>query len=237
MEGREMRYLGSGVLLTLLLQACVAVEGPAPVASSPVPDRIPARQAVANFEAVVASVEPVAERVCRERVRDRNCDFEIVIDARAGQPPNAFQTLDDRGRPVIGFTVALIAEARNRDELAFILGHEAAHHIAGHIPQTQRRALEGALIGTVLASLGGLDAQGVDTAQRIGAGIGARRYAKDFELQADRLGTIIAARAGFDPVRGAAFFARIPDPGDRFLGTHPPNADRIETVRRTAAGL
>ena len=57
------------------------------------------------------------------------------------------------------------------------------------------------------------------------------------ELEADALGTIIAHEAGFDPLRGAAFFERIPDPGNQFLGTHPPNAARIETVRRVAASL
>ncbi len=67
--------------------------------------------------------------------------------------------------------------------------------------------------------------------------VGARRYAKDYELEADALGTVLAWEAGFDPERGAAFFARIPDPGNRFLGTHPPNAQRIDTVRRTLASL
>jgi Zn-dependent protease with chaperone function len=38
-------------------------------------------------------------------------------------------------------------------------------------------------------------------------------------------------------VRGAEYFNRVPDPGNRFLGTHPPNADRIRVVRQTAAGL
>lgn len=54
-----------------------------------------------------------------------------------------------------------------------------------------------------------------------------------------KIGVLIAclALAGYDPLRGAAFFVRIPDPGDQFLGTHPRNAQRIETVRRTAAAL
>ena len=51
------------------------------------------------------------------------------------------------------------------------------------------------------------------------------------------MGTRIAAAAGFDPLRGSEFFFRIPDPGDRFLGTHPPNAERLRTVQRVAAGL
>ena len=67
-------------------------------------------------------------------------------------------------------------------------------------------------------------AAGVDEATKLGAQVGARSYSKDFELEADALGTVITHRAGFSPLKGAAFFTRIPDPGDRFLGTHPPNA-------------
>jgi len=77
----------------------------------------------------------------------------------------------------------------------------------------------------------------VRSAQELGAAVGARTYSKEFELEADRLGTIITKRAGYDPLRGAEFFTRIPDPGNRFLGTHPPNAQRIQTVRETAARL
>ena len=72
--------------------------------------------------------------------------------------------------------------------------------------------------------------------QRIGAGIGARTYSKEFELEADRLGALVAIRAGYNAVRGAAFFARLPDPGDQFLGSHPPNEARIEMVRRVSLG-
>jgi predicted Zn-dependent protease len=182
-------------------------------------------------------VEPVAERECRARTSGVNCDFNIAVDDRPDQPANAYQTLDKQGRPVIFFTLGLIADARNADELAFVLGHEAAHHIAGHINRQQQNAVAGAVIFAGLATLSGGSAEAVQNAQRLGAEVGARRYSKDFELEADALGTIITARAGYDPLRGAEFFTRIPDPGDKFLGTHPPNAARIEVVRRTVAGL
>lgn len=182
-------------------------------------------------------VEPVAERECRARTSRVNCDFRIVVDDRPEQPPNAFQTIDQSGRPIIAFTLQLIADARNKDELAFVLGHEASHHIAGHIDRQQQNAVAGAVIAGSLAVLLGGDTDIVQEAQQRGAQVGARTYSKEFELEADALGTIIAARAGYDPVRGAEFFTRIPDPGNRFLGTHPPNAQRIATVRRVAAGL
>ncbi|MGR3838426.1 MAG: M48 family metalloprotease, partial [Cognatishimia sp.] len=56
-------------------------------------------------------------------------------------------------------------------------------------------------------------------------------------LEADGLGAILTERAGYDAINGARFFTRLPDPGNRFLGTHPPNAQRIEVVQTTVAGL
>ncbi len=227
-------------LAALLVGACVEVVPTAPAAPPPADagvSRLDARTAARNFVAVVAAVEPVAERECRARAPQLDCDFRIVIDDRPGLPPNAFQTIDDSGRPVVGFTLALIAEARNQDELAFVLGHEAAHHIAGHIPRSRQSALAGALILGTLASLSGADTGGIDTAQNLGATVGARRFSKEFELEADRLGTVVAFRAGFDPARGAAFFDRTPDPGNQFLGTHPPNADRRAAVLDTLRTL
>ena len=227
------------LILVAVLAGC-AVEPVQPVpASTPAvsaPPTVSRTQANANFRAVVARVEPVAERECRRRTEGVNCDFKIVVDNR-DQPPNAFQTLERDGRPVIGFTASLIADARNQDELAFVLGHEAAHHIEGHIPKSQQSAVGGALAGAVLAGVLGLDPPAGQVETENGGTVGARRFSKEFELQAAALGAVIAARAGYNPRRGAEFFNRIPDPGDRFLGTHPPNAERIRTVERVAARL
>lgn len=207
-----------------------------PIATAAAP-RVAPDAALDNFVRAVERVTPVATRLCRERMPGGNCNFAILVDDRAGQPPNAFQTLDRQGRPVLVFTTALIADARNADEVAFVMGHEAGHHIAGHIPRLRQNALGGAVLGAVIgAALGGGE-QGMRAGQELGATVGGRAFSKEFELEADRLGTLIAHDAGFDPLRGAAFFARIPDPGDRFLGTHPPNAERMEAVRRSAARL
>lgn len=223
---------------SLALGGCVATyPAPPPVAQPPVvAATLPPRAAAETFLSVIARVEPVAESYCRSRRTTQNCDFRIVVDDRPGQPPNAFQTLDKANRPVIGFTLALIADARNADELAFVLGHEAAHHIEGHIPKRQDQALSGAVLAGVLAQASGLSPEEVRAAQNIGAEVAARSYSREFELEADALGTEIAYRAGYDPVRGTGFFDRLPDPGDRFLGSHPPNAERkqrvVSTLRR-----
>ncbi len=235
-----MRFLP--IVLIAALAACEPVDVTAPTAETPVLQQAPAgprlsqRAALRNFSSVVATVEPVAERYCRQRSPNLNCDFRIVVDDRPGQPANAYQTLDRNGRPIIAFTVPLIAEARNRDELAFVMAHEAAHHIRGHIARQQQNATVGALVfGQLAGALGASNS--IDTAQQLGATVGARTYSKNFELEADALGTEITAAAGYDPLKGAQFFFRIPDPGNRFLGTHPANADRLRTVQEVAARL
>lgn len=198
---------------------------------------VPTTASIAQFKSVVASVEPVAEQECRARTSNLNCDFRIVVDDRPGQQANAFQTVDKQGRPILAFNLALIAEVRNRDELAFVMGHEAAHHISGHLERQRTNAMAGAVLLGGLASITGAGQGAIQNATDLGAGLGARTYSKDYELEADALGTVITKRAGYDPVRGAAFFTQIADPGDRFLGTHPPNAKRIETVRRVNDSL
>jgi predicted Zn-dependent protease len=198
---------------------------------------IPTAAEMQRFEQVVRAVEPVAERFCLQRTRGVNCDFRIVVDNRPNQPPNAYQTVDKSGRPVLAFTRALIADARNRDELAFVMSHEAAHHIKGHLPRTQINAMAGAIVLGGAAAIFGAGSGTIQDAANLGADTGGRIYSKNFELEADGLGTVITKRAGFNPVHGAQYFNRIPDPGNRFLGTHPPNAQRLETVKRVNAGL
>ena len=234
-------------LMALSLSACVVAprepsspspaEQPAAVANDSSPISLSAERAARQFVNVVKTVEPIAEAECRARTTGMNCDFNIVVDDRPGQAPNAFQTLDKEGRPVLAFNIPLIATVQNADELAFVMGHEAAHHIESHIAKQQRNATAGAVIFGSLAAITGGGDKLVQSAQDVGATLGARSYSKDFELEADRLGTIITHKAGYNPVLGAAFFTKIADPGNTFLGTHPPNAARIEIVRQTAATL
>ena len=243
-----MRYLT--LIAVMALGACT-IQAPEPRAPDPQPTqtaqpprdlsdaevRARADAAARQFIGVIEEMEPVAERYCREE-RGDNCDFQIVVDNRIGQPPNAFQTLDKNGRPVLAFNLALITSVRNPDELAFVVGHEAAHHIARHLDRVQQSATIGAVVlGGLASAISGGDANAVKAGQELGAAVGARSYSKDFELEADAIGTVITHRAGYNPVRGARFFTQLPDPGNRFLGTHPPNDARIETVRRVAQSL
>ena len=225
------------ILALLGLGACVAMTAAAASAAGITSPSARDKAAARRFVEVVKRVEPVAEQFCRICAPDLDCELRIVVDARPNQPANAYQTVDAHGRPVIAVSLSLIFLAENADELAFVLGHEAAHHISGHIAKTHDNAFAGALLGSVLAGLAGGNAAAMDAARDTGATTGARRYSKCYELEADALGTRIAYRAGFDPQVGAEFFNRIPDPGDQFLGFHPSNSARIQAVRHTLAGL
>lgn len=208
-----------------------------PPAGSDTP-ALPPAEAARAFVEVMTRVEPMAEAACRDLARaGTNCAFDIRVDPRPEMEPNAFQTVDETGRPLVIFTLSLIADARNADELAFVLGHEAAHHVLGHIPRRQETAARGAMLGAVYGTVTGADAATMKQLQEMGAQIGARRYSKSFELEADALGAEIAWRAGYDPVRGTGFFDRLPDPGDAFLGSHPPNGQRRAQVAEVVTRL
>ncbi|WP_247743303.1 M48 family metalloprotease [Shimia sp. R10_1] len=236
----KWRVMAMATVAAVALAACETTTTTAPPRTTPQAKapKITVKQAEARLAPIIATMEPVAERECRRRAaRGTDCDYKISVDPRTDIPPNAYQTVDKNGRPLIIFTAPLIAETRNQHELAFVMGHEAAHHIAGHLTRQQADALTGAALGAILIGLAGGSASSIDAAANLGASVGSRSFSKEYELEADSLGTVLTKQAGYDPLIGVGFFERTPDPGNVFLGTHPPNASRIEIVKRTAAGL
>ncbi|WP_050761311.1 M48 family metallopeptidase [Jannaschia sp. CCS1] len=219
----------------LVLGACVAPQPDAPPPSDvAVPQDVPV--SVARAIEVARRMEPVAERVCRSQTPRQNCDFELLVHRDPEAGINAFQTVNpETGRPVIILTVGLIRAVRNADELAFVIGHETAHHIAEHIGQQEAAARAGAQIFGASAQEQGASREEIIAAAQQGAELGLRQFSQRAELEADSLGTQITCLAGFDPVLGAEFFAQLPDPSAGVFSTHPPNAARIRIVRETAA--
>ncbi|MGR3759966.1 M48 family metalloprotease [Roseobacteraceae bacterium NS-SX3] len=226
------------LLLAFAVSACdvTVSQGPQSVPQPVSTQRVQgmsATEARNAFAAVRSTVELVAERECRARTQQLNCDFLIRVDPNPRAAPNAYQSLDRSGRPVITFTQAMLRQIANRHELAFVMSHEAAHHIRGHLFRQQQNAAAGSIVMAGLASALGGNPTDVARAQDIGGFVGARTYSKNFELEADELGTIITHKAGYRPSEGVKFFYRLPDPGDRFLGTHPANPDRVRVVQQT----
>ena len=107
--------------------------------------------------------------------------------------------------------------------------------------QQQQQVLGALILGGLVAAAG--DAYGgVASRRRDPAGDGRRRlrrraaaYSQSYELEADTLGAYIAARAGYDPERGAAIFERpaLANPGGPpILASHPGSAQRQADVAR-----
>jgi predicted Zn-dependent protease len=217
----------------------VALPGPAPQGPAG------ARRA-GDFRRVAGRIEPAAEAMCREAAPDANCDFLIGLETDPRMPPNAFQTLDDNGRPIVIVGANLLREMQSDDELAFVLAHEMSHHIAGHIgKQRQQQALGALVLGGLVAATGQAYGQpasddAIRQAMDVGAYVGARAYSQSYELEADTIGAYVAARAGYDPERGAAIFGRpaLANPGGpAILASHPASVQRQATVARVAADI
>ncbi|MBF9035431.1 M48 family metalloprotease [Rhodobacterales bacterium HKCCE2091] len=168
---------------------------------------------------VVGMIEPVAEAECRRRLSGGSCDFQFFVEPNA-RTANAYQSIDDHGRPIVVVSQRLVQQARTADDLAFVLSHEAAHHMLRHLDRLNA----------------GLAAGGDRTLPMLGAGGGsAGTSARTFELEADRLGARIMARAGFDPNLGVRFLSRLPGIPSQGTATHPSHAERAAAV--AALGL
>ncbi len=236
----------AAALLFLALAGCVAAPQAGRYPSSQPQTQFPAAAAtraqnVAAYRAAAVRVEPVAAAMCRDAHParpPRHCafDFRLIDDPRLG--PNAFQTVGRDGAPVVAMTVQLVAQTENVDEIAFVLGHEAAHHIADHIQKTQSRAVAGALVLGAIADLGNASDAMIRDMMDIGASLGGRAYSQSYELEADALGAYVAARAGYDPQRGAQVFARpLLAGGGGLLSSHPASGQRQAVVAATAAEI
>lgn len=208
-----------------------------------------------RFQRVVSRVKPVAEAFCAKQNQEGSgkvCNLPVLVDLDMTHE-NAYHTRNPDGQPYIAFSVPMLMQVRNDDELAFVLGHEYAHHIADHIDKQQQQAMAGALIMGMITATGqayatqanpyrytGNDHAELRRSMESGAAAGQMAYSQSYELESDVLATHIAAAAGYDPVKGAKFFAR-PAPARTatgrlsFWGTHPPNATRLATVIETRA--
>jgi len=197
-----------------------------------------------RFQRVASRVERAGAKYCQTLTADRkgfDCDVDVAID-REMTERNAYFTFDD-GAPIIRISMPMLKDSASDDEVAFILSHEYGHLLGRHIEKQRQQAVAGALILGVLAAAATADAGYydpgiVDLSIGIGAAAGAIAYSQAFELESDTLGTRIAYTAGYDPVKGAMFFAR-PEQAKTeagklsFWGTHPPDEKRLGIVLAT----
>jgi len=139
----------------------------------------------------------------------------------------------------------MIQAARNDGEAASVMAHELSHVALRHGTAQATKAtkyeigqLAGAVIGAIIGGrAGGAVAQGT----QFGLGTAFLRFSREYERQADLLGSHIMARAGYDPRDMASMFRTIEKAGGsngpEWLSDHPNAGDRAAAVTREADSL
>ena len=110
--------------------------------------------------------------------------------------------------------------------LAFVVGHELAHCLMQHSRVLMDAAIDDDLRLARLQTRDLLWMIDGDIRQVLRLAPVSRRL----EEEADRLGMLLAADAGFDPARMAAYFRMTGDASGMLAGTHATNARRIASL-------
>jgi predicted Zn-dependent protease len=246
--------VGKGLVFSLLFIFLLAACRTAPITGRKQLSLIPESQEVAmgltayqdvlsksklsNDPEVNAQVRRVGERIARAADRtDYQWEFKVINDDKT---VNAFCL---PGGKVAVYT-GILPIARNDAGLATVLSHEVAHALARH---------GGERISTgLLAQIGllGLDAvlttrgsspQAIETinaAYGLGAQVGViLPFSRTQESEADHIGLILMAKAGYDPSAAIGFWERMnaSEKGSgrppEFLSTHPGTDRRIEQIK------
>ena len=136
-------------------------------------------------------------------------------------------------------TSGLLRLMQSEAELAGVLGHEIAHVIQKHHLKAVQQSARLDLASMVVASQ--LDEDRQRQLERISNGfrdLYSRGLERDDEYEADRMGVILAARAGYDPYGLPAVLQTLGalNPADSDLallfGTHPSPAQRLSRLER-----
>jgi len=132
----------------------------------------------------------------------------------------------------------LLPITQDEASLAIVLGHEIAHAVAKHSAERlskQMKAQYGSqILGTVLSGSSTSTQSIAQTVFGLGANYGVMMpFSRKQESEADRLGLIFAAMAGYDPSVATSFWQRMSAQGSstpEFLSDHPSDATRIKNI-------
>ena len=125
--------------------------------------------------------------------------------------------------------------------LAVVMGHEIAHAVAKHGSERMSQGLLQQLGGQALSAALAKDAPATQQialqAFGVGSQVGLLRYGRNQESEADHLGLIFMALAGYNPDGAIAFWQRMEARSGaaappEFLSTHPSNGTRIADIER-----
>jgi metalloendopeptidase OMA1, mitochondrial len=182
----------------------------------------------------VDPVRQVGQRIATAANRpDYKWEFNVIDD---DSMINAFAL---PGGKVAVYT-GLFPVAQDDAGLAVVLGHEVAHALAHHGAERMSQGLL-AQIGAIGLSvaLGGSNpqtAQAVMQAYGLGAQYGVLLpFSRGQEAEADHIGLILMAKAGYDPHAAIGLWERMEKMNEKsppeFLSTHPSYGARLANIR------
>ncbi len=173
-----------------------------------------------------------ADRGDAGRLRDYKWEFNLVEDSLV----NAWCM---PGGKVVVYT-GILPITKDETGLAVVMGHEIAHAIANHGNERMSQGLIALTGGVALAKALENKKQETQALFMAAYGVGAQvgvllPYSRLHESEADHLGLIFMAMAGYDPYESVSFWERMSagksGAPPEFLSTHPSDETRIRKLK------
>ena len=129
---------------------------------------------------------------------------------------------------------------KDEPSLAIVLGHEIAHAVAKHSAEQMSKQIKNQygtqILGSVLsaAGVGSTTTQLAQIIAQKGLQFRSLKYSRDNETEADRMGLIFAAMAGYDPNVAVSFWQRMSQGSSNqsdMFSDHPSDAKRIAAIK------
>jgi predicted Zn-dependent protease len=159
-------------------------------------------------------------------------EFNLVEDPQV----NAFCM---PGGKIVVYT-GILPYTQDETGLAVVLGHEVGHAIAKHANErmSQQMAIQmgGSAVSGILEKKSSTVQTIVSTVYGLGTQVGVvLPFSRKQELEADHLGLILMAIAGYSPEAAIPFWQRMSQQGGgtlEFLSTHPSDNTRISEIQK-----
>jgi peptidase M48-like protein len=171
----------------------------------------------------------------------RHAEFQYTFEPVNVKEINAFAL---PGGPMF-VNRGMIEAAHTEGEVAGVMAHELSHVLLRHGTAQASKAQKyqmGQVAGAVLgAIIGGGWGQIISQGSQFGLGTAFLRFSREYEQQADILGSQIMARAGYDPLDMANMFKTIEKQGGpggpQWLSDHPNPGNRVAYITKEAQSL
>ena len=179
-----------------------------------------------------AAIKWMTAKGYQNNIKDYKWEYKLVEDKSV----NAWCM---PGGKIAVFT-GILPVTKDEAGLATVMGHEVAHALLAHSRTRVNNALAQQAVGGILseATSGTSVAtqQAFQLAYGLGSNLGNLKYSRNHESEADHLGLILMAIAGYNPDNAIPFWQRMAAKGGagvpEFLSTHPSHTTRIKDIQK-----